>query len=76
MRTITMNNRTSPIVKVEHDQESTMRLTWKNGNVYDYPNVRMSDAVDLAWSAHPMVFFNHRFRKHESRKVEMAGGAA
>lgn len=70
MKTITMNNPTGPIVKVQHDQERTMRLTWKNGNVYDYSSVRMNDAVDLAWSKKPIDFFNAKFRDHECKQVD------
>ena len=73
MRNLTMNNRTSKaIAKVEHEEApDVMRLTFRSGETYDYPGVKLSEAVDLAWAEKPGVHFQKHFAKREAVKVEL-----
>ena len=67
-----MNNRNSKATQqVEHDEgaSNTMRITFRSGEVYDYPGVRLSEAVDLAWSDKPGRYFQKHFRNRESIRV-------
>ncbi len=74
MRRITMNTAGGFIVRVEHDWDHTMRLTFNTGAVYEYPNVKLNLAVDLAWCSTTKIlaaFFQKHFAKAESRRLEM-----
>ncbi len=78
MRAITMNNANSKVIKrVEHDEQAgnTMRITFRSGEVYDYPGTKLSDAVDLAWAENPGRFFQKHFRTRECVRVSMEATA-